>query len=381
MASGTLSSPAGLTSPSPLQALPEPLLLSMTVMTPCRKRCLCRSAQLLVGLLCILATLLVLGFLAAIRHEEPLSRSVPFLMGSGVGKRHIDTLLLPPPNAFPLSPLPCALTDPWLLVLVASATGHAARRAAVRHSWGSVRVTGGHSLRTVFTLGLPEDVAQQAALEREAAEHGDLLQARFTDTYANLTLKTLAMLGWATTHCPTARFLLKADDDVILNLPALARYLERLAGPPTAYLGQVYSQVAPIRDPHSRHYVPTSLYPEPTFPPYCSGTAYVLSAPAAAAVLGAARQLPLLPIEDVFVALCAHHAGIAPHHLKYMAGATHYPPDACCYWEVLFSVHEVPPDEMLSMWEAAEHPCTAWQRFLGLIRCQVLAWLAMEDTP
>ncbi|XP_058028290.1 beta-1,3-galactosyltransferase 4-like [Ahaetulla prasina] len=353
----------------------------MTAMTPCRKCCPRPSTQLLVGLLCSLVTLLVLGFLATIRPEESFSRSLPLLIGSGLGKRHIDTLFLAPPTAFLLSPSPCALTDPWLVVLVASATGHAAQRAAVRRSWGSVRVTGGRSVRTVFTLGLPGDVAQQAALEREAAKHSDLLQARFTDTYANLTLKTLAMLGWATTRCPTVRFLLKADDDVILNLPALVRYLEQLAGPPAAYLGQVYSHVEPIRDPHSRHYVPTSLYPEPTFPPYCSGTAYVLSASAAAAVLGAARQLPLLPIEDVFVALCAHHAGIAPHHLDYMAGATHYPPDACCYREVLFSVHEVPPDEMLSMWEAAEQPCTTWQRFLGLTRCKILAWLAAEDTP
>lgn len=348
----------------------------MTAIPPCRKRCPCRLAQLLVGLLCSLAILLGLGFLATSHQEELLSHTLP-----SVGERYIDPLLLPPPNAFPLSPSPCALTAPWLLVLVASATGHAARRAVVRRSWGGARLAGGRRVRTVFTLGLPGDVAQQAALEREAAEHGDLLQACFVDTYANLTLKTLAMLGWATSRCPTARFLLKADDDVILNLPALARYLERLAGPPAAYLGQVYSLVKPIRDPHSRHYVPTSLYPEPTFPPYCSGTAYVLSAPAAAAVLHAARQLPLLLIEDVFVALCARHAGIAPRHLDYMAGATHYPPDACCYREVLFSVHEVPPDEMLSMWEAGEHPCTAWQRFFGLTRCKVLAWLAAEDTP
>uniref|UniRef100_A0A8C6VGK8 Hexosyltransferase n=1 Tax=Naja naja TaxID=35670 RepID=A0A8C6VGK8_NAJNA len=347
----------------------------MTAMPPRWKRSRCTLTQLLFRLLCSLATLLVLSFLASIHREDPLS--LLSQMGSSVGEQFIDTLLQPPPSAFPLSPSPCALTTPWLLVLVASAPGHEARRAAVRHSWGGARIAGGQSMHTVFTVGLPGDVAQQAALEREAAEHGDLLQAPFADTYRNLTLKTLAMLGWATTHCPTARFLLKADDDMFLNLPALVQHLQQLAGPPAAYLGYVYSHVAPIHNPHSRHYVPTLLYPEPAFPPYCSGSAYVLSAPAAAAVLGAARLLPLLPVEDVFVGLCAHHAGIAPRHLNHMAGATHYPPDACCYREVLLSVHEVEPAEMLSMWEAAEHPCTAWQRFLGLTRCQVLAWLAL----
>ncbi|XP_026582176.1 beta-1,3-galactosyltransferase 4-like, partial [Pseudonaja textilis] len=272
-------------------------------------------------------------------------------MVSGVGEQYTDTLLQPPPNAFTLSPSPCAQTAPWLLVLVASAPGHVAQRAGVQRSWGGARVAGGHSVHTVFTVGLPGDVAQQAALEREAAEHGDLLQARFADTYTNLTLKTLAMLGWATTHCPTARFLLKTDDDVFLNLPALARHLEQLASPPAAYLGYVCSHGTSIRNPYSWHYVPTWLYPQPAFPPYCSGTAYVLSAPAAAAVLGAACLLPLVPVEDVYVALCAHHAGIAPRHLNHMARPSHYPPDACCYREVLLSMHEVEPAEMLSMWE------------------------------
>ncbi|KAG8127307.1 hypothetical protein E2320_014234 [Naja naja] len=46
-----------------------------------------------------------------------------------------------------------------------------------------------------------------------------------------------------------------------------------------------------------------------------------------------------------------------------MAGDTHYLPDAYFYWEMLLSVHEVEPAEMLSVWEAAEHPCSAWQRF------------------
>ncbi|KAG8147319.1 hypothetical protein E2320_022448 [Naja naja] len=283
----------------------QPLQLPMTAMPPRWKRSRCTLTQLLFGLLCSLATLLVLSFLASIRPEDPLLSQ----MGSGVGEQFIDTLLQPSPNAFPLSPSPCALTTPWLL-------------------WGCLGTW--HS-RQHWSVG----------------EHGDLLQAPFADTYTNLTLKTLAMLGWATTRCPTARFLLKANDDMFLNLPALVRHLQQLAGPPAAYLGYVYSHVAPIHNPHSRHYVPTLLYPEPAFPPYCVGSAYILSAPAAAAVLGAARLLPMLPVEDVFVGLCTHHAGIAPRHLNHMAGATHYPPDACCYREVLLSVHEVEPAEML----------------------------------
>ncbi|KAG8147714.1 hypothetical protein E2320_022627 [Naja naja] len=155
----------------------------------------------------------------------------------------------------------------------------------------------------------------------------------FADTYRNLTLKTLAMLGWATTRCPTARFLLKADD-MFLNLPALVRHLQQLAGPPAAYLGYVYSHAAPIHNPHSRHYVPTLLYPNPPSRPTASAASRSFSAPAAAVL--SCPPAALLRVEDVFVGLCTHHAGIAPHHLNHMAGLT-TPPDACCYREVLLS--------------------------------------------
>ncbi|KAM3843752.1 beta-1,3-galactosyltransferase 4-like [Vipera latastei] len=346
----------------------------MPAAPPRLKRCPRRPARLLAALL---GALLALTYLAGGGHEELLSRALPLLLPAPARDAPAAP---PPPAAFPLSPPPCAAPAPWLLVLVASAPGHAARRAAVRRSWGSARLGGGREQRTVFALGLPAEAGLQAALEREAAEHGDLLQGRFADTYGNLTLKTLALLGWAAARCPAARFLLKADDDVFLNLPGLARELERLGGPPdaAAYLGRVHWRAPPARDPRSRHYVPASLYPEAAYPPYCSGTAYALSAPAAAAVLAAARHLPPLPVEDVFVGLCARRAGIAPRHLARLAGAARYPPDACCYREVLLSAHRVTPAQMLAVAAAPEPPCAPWQRLLGLLRCKAMAWPARE---
>ncbi|XP_058028296.1 beta-1,3-galactosyltransferase 4-like [Ahaetulla prasina] len=349
-------------------------------MPPFPKRCL----RCLAWLLGFLAILLALTFLVGGRHEELLSRLLPLLLWvCGVGEPHTANShpLLPTTAFFLLSPPACDLpaTTPGLLVLVASAPGHAAQRVAVRQSWGMVQEAGGLAVRTIFVLGLPGEVALQAALEHEATKHGDLLQGHFADTYANLTLKTLTLLGWAATHCPATRFLLKADDDVFLNLPALASHLRTLEGPDAAYLGHVHWLAVAIRDPHSRHYVPASLYPSPIFPPYCSGPAYVLSGSAATAVLAAARHLPLLPVEDAFVGLCARHAGIAPRHLAHMARSTRYPPDACCYREVLFSIHGVAPVQMLAMWAEPERPCSTWQRLLGLARCKVLTWLTASE--
>ncbi|XP_032997697.1 beta-1,3-galactosyltransferase 4 [Lacerta agilis] len=334
------------------------------------------------------ASALSLGvlFLASGAHEALLSRSLPYLLPSSRGRPSSSSSsscapLLPSAEAFLLAPAgdPCALRTLFLLVLVASAPDHAARRQAVRDTWGGVLWADGRPTRTLFALGVPSEPSLQAALEREAAQHGDLLQGRFLDTYANLTLKTLALLGWAATCCPGASFVVKADDDVFLNLPALARHLGALPSPPPPYLGRIHWWVGPNRDPRSRHHVPAPLYPGDTFPPYCSGTAYVLSGEAVPALLGAARHVPLVPLEDVFVGLCARQAGLAPQHLPHMAGSDHFPLDACCYREVLFSVHEVTPAAMVAVWEEVgthEGACSAWQRALGLVRCKALAWLA-----
>ncbi|NWW83486.1 B3GT4 galactosyltransferase, partial [Climacteris rufus] len=90
----------------------------------------------------------------------------------------------------------------------------------------------------------------------EWRRHRDLLQGDFPDTYGNLTRKTLLLLRWARSCCRGAAFLLKADDDVFVHVPAVATYLDRPSTPPKLYLGRVHWRVAPRRDPRSRHHVP-----------------------------------------------------------------------------------------------------------------------------
>ncbi|XP_015272920.1 PREDICTED: beta-1,3-galactosyltransferase 4 [Gekko japonicus] len=365
-------------------ALPEGMvaLLGWLVRLACSKRCrCCRWRWLAVGLVSGLACLSVVTFLGSGSHEELFSRTLDLWLPSPP-TAPTAPLLLPPAGAFLLQP-PEAVCDPggpFLLVLVASATEHKRQREAVRQSWGGARRAGGQAVRTFFVVGLPAEPGAQVALEEEARRHGDLIQGRFTDTYANLTRKTLALLGWATTCCPGARFVLKADDDVFVNLPALARHLATLPSDADHrhYLGRVHWRSRPHRNPASRHHVPAALYPPDTFPPYCSGTAYVLSAPAMTAILAAAPHLPLLPIEDTFIGLCAWQAGIAPRQLVRMAGTNHFPPDPCCYREVLFSVHGVGPSAMLDAWQAPGHgeACSPLQRGLGVLRCRLLAWWA-----
>nr|XP_060616681.1 beta-1,3-galactosyltransferase 4-like [Anolis sagrei ordinatus] len=349
-------------------------MMVLRVWTKC-----CYRPRLLWGLLPTLMVLLIIRFLISGGHEELLSRSLPYFMAGGghpisppLLPSSDDFLLLPPPEA-------CSPRAPSLLVLVVSAPYHITQRQAIRSTWGGARCTGKFTVQTFFALGLPRKPSFQAALEREAAKHQDLVQGRFLDTYGNLTLKTLSLMGWAATHCPGTLFLVKVDDDIFLNLPGLAEELEHCTTLAPTYLGQIHWRVWPNRDSRSRHYIPASLYPAGHFPPYCGGAVYVLSGAAVPILLGASRHVPLVPVEDIFVGLCAHWAGIVPQHLSRLTGGDHFPPDRCCYRGVLLSVHKVTPVEMAAVWDTTtpyQETCHVWQWALGYLRCKALAWMA-----
>ncbi|XP_041282803.1 beta-1,3-galactosyltransferase 4-like, partial [Onychostruthus taczanowskii] len=206
----------------------------------------------------------------------------------------------------------CSPPAPFLLLLVPSAPQHRQRRLAVRRTWGGSwpGPPDAPPARTVFVLGTPQDPQSQRELLAEWRQHGDILQGDFGDSYGNLSRKTLLLLRWGRACCGGAPFLLKADDDAFVNVPAVATYLAAWRGAPARlYLGRVHWRVAPNRDPRSRHYVAESAFPMSRYPPYCSGTAYVLSRQAAGAVLGAARAVPLALPEDVWVGVSARRAG------------------------------------------------------------------------
>ncbi|XP_037075434.1 beta-1,3-galactosyltransferase 4-like, partial [Pollicipes pollicipes] len=109
-----------------------------------------------------------------------------------------------------------------LLVVVASTPANVSRRNVIRATWGTV------ALRTdvvlVFLVGRTTERVQ-ARLMREHAEHGDIVQGNFVDSYRNLTLKTTCMLEWVSRFCSRASLVLKVDEDVFLHIPNLLSFL------------------------------------------------------------------------------------------------------------------------------------------------------------
>ena len=119
----------------------------------------------------------------------------------------------------------------------------------------------------------------------------DIVIENFLDTYSNLTLKSIFMLKWLNDRCSNAKFVLKVDDDVFVNPENLMKMLNsttfhtaKLDSPEKksetvnyALIGKTMIDIKPERRSVHRWYIPRSVYPYDTFPPYLIGFSYLFS--------------------------------------------------------------------------------------------------------
>ena len=123
--------------------------------------------------------------------------------------------------------------DTFVLVVVHSAPEHFERREFIRQTYGSGRLYGQLKMTVVFFMGvLPANATGakrvQTMLQREQELYHDIVQEDFIDSYRNLTYKAIAWMRWTTAYCQSPPFVLKVDDDVLMNAFVLVRHLRHM---------------------------------------------------------------------------------------------------------------------------------------------------------
>ena len=101
-------------------------------------------------------------------------------------------------------------------------------------------------LQVVFLVGQQVNSTHQEQLQSEADQYGDIVQEAFIDTYANLTVKSLMLLKWFTQHCDSTQYVMKADDDMYINLVKLYE-LVRANKKPQLLMGSLICNAIPIK--------------------------------------------------------------------------------------------------------------------------------------
>ena len=136
-------------------------------------------------------------------------------------------------------------------------------RTTIRKTWASPSILTQFNVTVVFAIGkaLNHTSLKQDQLIAENQLHQDLVQFDFIDSYRNVTIKTVAGLNWAAVNCPTANFVIKADDDLYYNLERITNYLIKLSGKDlNSVLGFHFSSYDWFNhDPSSKQYIPKAV--------------------------------------------------------------------------------------------------------------------------
>ncbi|BFF94613.1 uncharacterized protein DMAD_12204 [Drosophila madeirensis] len=184
-----------------------------------------------------------------------------------------------------------------LLVLISSAQSHEAARMSIRQTWmhyGSRR-----DVSMAFVLGRGTNETINKALTKENYIYGDLIRGNFIDSYNNLTLKTISSLEWADKHCHRAKYILKTDDDMFINVPKLLAFLDKHQDKRTIY-GRLAKKWKPIRNKKSKYYVSVDQFAAGVFPSFTTGPAYVLTGDIVHELYVRSLKTVYLKLEDVF---------------------------------------------------------------------------------
>ncbi|KAL5266455.1 hypothetical protein ACHWQZ_G003747 [Mnemiopsis leidyi] len=204
------------------------------------------------------------------------------------------------------------------IVFVITAPDHAPHRDKIRkQSWAGYHWTEDDGSvidrwKYVFVVGKTESLETMTKLQAEIEEYQDMIMADELDSYHNLVLKVL----WLLQHSVDSynfSFLVKTDDDSFINIKLLNRYLHEQLNSNSAgkmFFGGARTGRQPVLR-RGRYGVGKDLWEPDTYPPYCSGSGYVLSFDSVQELLYVWNTgvQPLFYVEDAFIGTLAYHSG------------------------------------------------------------------------
>ncbi|CAC5409698.1 B3GALT1 [Mytilus coruscus] len=202
----------------------------------------------------------------------------------------------------------CDLGVFHLFVLVFSSATNLNRRLTIRNTYLKPFRRQNPHLRFLFIMGNSNEARVNTMVKEENKQFHDILKFNFTDTYLNLTLKTLNGFNWISRKCRNARYVLKIDDDVWLNAPGLLKSLQ--TNVPFQHIGgECHFKGQPIRNPASKYYLSPENYPYYNFPAFCAGPSYILRRNVINDIMQISRDVPFFQLEDVYIGMCLYYLG------------------------------------------------------------------------
>ncbi|ESO93936.1 hypothetical protein LOTGIDRAFT_74929, partial [Lottia gigantea] len=192
-----------------------------------------------------------------------------------------------------------------ILIYFHSAWNNRGKRRFLRETWASVKTFHNISIKTIFILGSPKDAKHQLTIDFENVVYRDIVQGDFNDTFKNLTLKSALAIQWINTHCMQTRYVIKADDDIFINVfkiiedlfPVLSQRKQTVM----CHFHKAGQSVI-VRNPKSQWYIPNGVFKGVKhFPRFCSGYVAIFTSDLIPLLYRSSFQSPIIPVDDVYM--------------------------------------------------------------------------------
>ena len=198
--------------------------------------------------------------------------------------------------------------DYFLLILVSSAPANLERRNLIRQTWGTDTHLTAPEWKTYFLLGQTRNQTQSDLLQTESNMHGDTIRADYYEHYWKQSLKIQMAFEWAARYCSFS-YLLKADDDVLVNTEDLIKFLQRRTTPNKGlFTGMLHHNPKVLRE--GKWNVSYEEYNHTHYPDFCSGAGFVMSYDVIECLVALFDVIKPYRMDDVYVGMLANESGV-----------------------------------------------------------------------
>ncbi|XP_074641082.1 beta-1,3-galactosyltransferase 5-like isoform X2 [Tubulanus polymorphus] len=206
----------------------------------------------------------------------------------------------------------------YILVLVHTDPSHVKNRHFIRQTWGNPE-NYERKTKVLFLMAVSPFELVNKQVENEIVRYGDIVLGDFVESWKNLTYKSVMGLSWMVERCPHAKYLLKLDDDILVDAFRLLELLGSFTdSTKRSLICYVVEDLPLIRDKTARHYVSKTEYFDDRFVDYCSGAAYIIPGNLVPKLLISSKRVPLFKMEDVYITgMLAVDAGISHYKINH----------------------------------------------------------------
>ncbi|XP_025033407.1 UDP-GlcNAc:betaGal beta-1,3-N-acetylglucosaminyltransferase 7-like, partial [Python bivittatus] len=178
-----------------------------------------------------------------------------------------------------------------------------------------------------------------------------ILMWDFAESHHNLSLKERCFLRWVHQHCQRAAYVFKGDDDLFVNPKVLTEYLHRTPNASHFIHGNIRFHAAVIR--RGKYAVSRDFYPKNHYPNFASGGGFIMSRPVLAALYQASLELPVFPLDDVYLGFLTLAARI-PHRHDGAFRVWGIPKDVLSAYQESVTVHGLSMERIEEVWKELE---------------------------